>query len=337
MSKNLKFLFVQIFVMIFGVLSLRWATAADLLVSPVNNYLQVAGGEEKLLDYTLTNQEEHEIHVTLAAVSFRSDDKNGAPRLLNSLEFPYLTLVSEGAEVQEVTVPAASQLPVQVKVAPPLGTAMKEYPLTLFFVASDDGAPAQSGSSLGMQVGSNLIIRLDDSNEDKSNLTLTLSSAPTFFVDTFMSTPFGVLVHNLGPFGTLINGGVRLKQGEREVKTWDFYPDLVLGESSRLARASDGSKDGNGNISLSSDIVLPRFLLGYYTLETYVRSINAPDGIQTVSSLHFLALPYWLLFLVVVLWVVVCIVRKNVTGKKQTKRRMQAEMERLRRQRSFFQ
>jgi len=336
MPKIWKSLLIQLCAVGVLVLGGRRVAAADLLVSPVNTYLRIDGGEEKFIDFSLVNQENYDVDVTLTAKSFRPDTLNGTPQLLETLEFPFVSLTQDGAETERVHIPAQGEVSVQVKVAPPLGVPMKEYPLTLLFVAMGSEPSVSSGSSLGMQVGSNLIVRLDDSNEDKSNLTLTLAPGPRVLEDTFLRPRVQALVTNLGPFGTLINGGMRLLQGEREVATWEFYPDLVLGESSRLARASDGSLDGNGNISLSSQVSLPRFLLGYYTLETYVHSINAPDGIQTVSQVHFLALPYWLMLLLTLIGIVLAVVKKATGGKHESRKRLDAQLARMKKQRQYF-
>lgn len=335
MSKKLKIRFYQLILAFLTIFCVHKPVGAvDLTVSPANNYVRVDGGEETLLDYTLINQENIDVQVSLAAQSFRPDDTDGRPILIEALDFPYVSLVVDGEAAESVIVPAGGERDVQVKVAPPLGMEVREYPLTLFFTVMQPGETVQSGSALGMQVGSNLIVSLDTSNEDKSNLSLLVPDL-SYFVDTLMSQHLPVKVINHGPFGTLIHGNVSLRLGEREVAHWDFYPDLVLGESSRLARVSDGSVDGNGKISLNQEVVLPRYLLGYYTLEVYVSSINETDGVGNWITMRFLALPYWLILLVLVV-VLILVVVKKVTAKKSRSTRARKQLAKMRQQRAYF-
>ena len=309
--------------------------AVDLTVSPAQNYIQIDGGEEQILDYILSNEDVDDLQVSLSAMSFATGDLDGKPILSARLDFPYLSLLSAGETVDTITLAAGSSQTVQVKVAPPLGTPVKEYPLVLLFEARVATPDDQVGSGVGMQVGSNLIVRLDHSNEDKSDLSIALVDNWHGLVDTFGRTSQQVLVRNRGSFGTLINGEVTLRRGQQEVAHWDFYPDLVLGESERLARVSDGSIDGNGNISLSSSLDLPPFLLGHYTLEARVHSIKASRDMGSTVTVSFIALPYWLLTLLVVIAVLVIITAK-VSRPKTKKQQLQKRLAQMKRQKEFF-
>ena len=312
------------------------ALATDLLVSPANSYIQVDGGEERWLDYELKNDSQQNLAISLDAVSFIPDEDYGQPILQPELLFPYFSLHESSSEATlSVILPANSQKKVQIRVAPPLGIEKKEYPTTLFFVAEPEIKSESSNTQVSFRLGSNLIVQTDKSNLDKSQLTL---EAPKLggMVDSFVLPKQQVKIVNQGASGTLIQGQLRLRRKSGElVQSWDFYPDLVLGKSSRLARGKT-EPDGNGNVSLITEFKLPKPLIGEYVLEGEVTSAF-PGTTQTPTSfqLEFLALPYWLLL--IVLGIIVLIVMMTVMSRKSAaKKNLQRRSAKMKAQKSYF-
>ena len=334
MSKKLLSCFIISIAAAFA--SFTQLQAATLSVTPTTNYLALDAGDTEILDYTLTNDADRDVSVRLEGVSFTSDGVSGQPQLLPQLEFPYFQMLLDNEPQETVTVPAGSNLDVQVAVAPPLGLEVKEYPLTLLFTVTEPMPDANSGADIGLQVGSNLIVRLDSSGNDLSQLQLHLDMPTTLFLDSFQDYTLQIKVNNAGPFGTLIDGNLELQKGGTAKKHWDFYRDLVLGNSSRLARGKDSDLDIQGINAYATDFVLPRFLVGSYQLKAQVGSLlSETETPSDTVTINIIALPYWLILLLAII-IIIAIIITCVSRRKNPRRTLKKRVSKMKQQRRFF-
>ena len=302
------------------------------MVQPAVAYLQIDGGQEKNLLYTLTNRSQQTVRVTLEVASFRPDGISGALQLEPVCAFPYIAF-TDGEPV--VILQPNETRAVSVTVAPPLGVAVREYPLTLLFTMAPETTETV-GSEVNLQVGSNLIVRTDANNIDLSNLSLRVDGASSV-IDSWSQPKVQIVVDNWGDFGTLIAGTVTLKRSSGEVVAqWSLYNDLILGQSSRRARALVG-EDNYERPILIDDLPLGNFLLGSYVLEATVVSGHpaADPALETVYRQRILALPYWLLLFLLVLSVIVWLMRRR-GQKKRRQARAQKTQAKLKARRQYF-
>lgn len=283
--------------------------AATMQVTPINTYLTLSGGDTTFVPYQLINNSNQEVAVTISALSFQAGDLNGQPQLLDVLDFPYFSLyeaTSASAAVTELIIPAQSGQNVFLKLEPPVGIAEREYPLTIFFNFVDPNSLTED-TQFQVQLGSNLIIAIGDPNLDLSQLSLTPTQSWPKVIDSFFAPSFVVQVENAGAYSTLITGEVTLSRPNGTVvKSWELYPDLILGYSTRLARGK-AELDANGNPALITDFQLPFGLLGQYQLTVNLTSGHpaATEGITW--QVNFFAIPYYLIFtlvLVVLIWLI---------------------------------
>ncbi len=312
--------------------------AQNLTVSPINTQIQVSGGEEKFLEYTLTNESQASLIINLEARSFQPDDLYGQPLILANNDFPYLSLIENNREASAgVKLLPKSSKKIQVKFAPPLGVAEKEFPLTLFFVASPEKTPRET--EINFKIGSNVIIRTDKSNLDKSQLEIEEVLFP-LIVDSFVPQKKQIKINNLGNTSTLIKGGAVLKRKSGTViKSWEFHPDLVLGESSRLARGKN-VVDVVGNIALLSEFEFPLPLIGEYILEVQAYSGYALADVvrPKIYNYSFIALPYWLMLVVSIVLLLILLISYIIKGGKntQSKKELREKVDAMKAQKDFF-
>lgn len=327
-----------LFYLIIGLIFNSQLQAQNLTVSPINTQIQVSGGEEKFLEYTLINESQAPLIINLEARSFQPDDLYGQPLILAQNDFPYLGLVENDREASAgVKLLPTSSKKIKVKFAPPLGIAEKEFPLTLFFVASPEKTPKET--EINFKIGSNVIIRTDKSNLDKSQLEIDEVLFP-LIVDSFVPQKKQIKINNLGQTSTLIKGGAVLKRKSGTViKSWEFHPDLVLGESSRLARGKN-TVDVVGNITLLSDFEFPLPLIGEYLLEVQVYSGYAlTNTVQPkIYTFSFVALPYWLVLIVSIALLIILIISYIIRGNKntQSKKELEQKVDTMKVQKDFF-
>lgn len=274
------------------------ANPVDVSISPASAYLQVDGGESKFVSFQLENQSEQTLNVTLEAESFAPDGETGKPQLLGRLEYPGEIHLHEtaatGSATRSINILPKSKKTVYVLIAPPLGIAEREYPLTLLFHFRD--LVAKPGTSpVQLILGSNLIIGTAKSNHYQNQLYFQQPSFPYWHDSLFFRDPLEIKVMNGGNFSALIAGELTLKTAAGEkIKTWQLHPDLVLGKSSRLARERMNEIDGAG--LTPNYFVLPTFLFGEYILEgTLVSGHQLAENGLSHLQIHFYAFPFVLL------------------------------------------
>ncbi|MDO5561370.1 MAG: hypothetical protein Q4G02_01170 [bacterium] len=283
-------------------------TAAGLTVSPANNYIQLNGGERQLLLYNLKNETTQDFEVTLDASSFAAG-VNGEPQLQAELAFPYFSLAEASSETN-IILPAGANRDFTVIVEPPFGVINQEYPLTLFFQLTPVNSETNK-STVITNLGTNLIVLVSESNLDKSRLSVKDFSWPKI-VDSFLPAPIKVLIENQGGNAALLYGKIILQRRSGKVVTErEFYPDLVLAQSTRQARWKLPA-DAQGTISLSDQFDLPQFLFGSYQIKIELASLHPNSLEQTTTVMaNFFALPYRLLLTVILVIVIVWLFKRK--------------------------
>ncbi len=312
-----------------GLMNVEMVEAQSLLqVSPVNDYVIVAVGQETLLPYKLVNISEREIEVRMEACSFEPDDLYGQPLLIDELEFPWIELAeaSSGA----IKLRAGEEREVMVRLNPPAGTAEKEYPLTLLFNFTQE-ALTNNVSQVNLQMGSNLIVAIG--NPDDYGVNLAISPLELSIVnDTFSENKFQLLAQNLGGYGSLINGVISIKDfSGAELWSWETYPDLILGQSERLVRGK--VENEAGQISLTDEFVLPNNLLGIFNISF---ALNGETEAVWEQTIYFL--PVYIAIIVggvIIVALVIIVIAKQ--GKRKAKHdKLSEEMDLRKAQRDYF-
>ena len=276
--------------------------------------------------------------MSLEAQSFRADGEDGTPTLLGRLDFPVKPLLYQTPteSILAVTLLPRSQKKVLVRIAPPIGVPVREYPLVLFFKISEATAVAAGQSAMDLNLGSNLIVFTQNSNLDRSALRLKTPELPTW-VDSFLGLPpIEVKVVNEGEAGTLINGYLQLQRPDGTlVERWDFYPDLVLSHQTRSAQGKLISEQDEATVTdLVANFALPKPLFGQYVLVGHVVSGHpeAVDSKATDFKLSIFACPYLvfggLLLLVVVIVVIQYSSRRRASVKKLRQKNLRAKKQR---------
>lgn len=309
---QLQFLVVSLFS--FGVL-VKSAGAASLEIAPINALVQLSGGEEKTLYYTLTNKTETDWLVSLQSKSF-TVNQQGQPNFLAINQFPFLDLQS-ASEPASLLLPAQTSKDFLVVVQPPLGLAEKEYPLTLFFNLQAQNKEATK-SDISLSLGSNLIVLLGESQVNNSWWHFAGFPLPKV-IDSWWKKDIPLLIENRGPQSMLLQGKVSLlDKAGKNISEFSFYPDLILAQSMRQARLKQPTVVLD-KINLSPLFGLPKFLLGEYRLSLELGSEQKEAGAPVIIEQKFFAFPYILLITLIFGWLIILLIRSLYKNKSRTK------------------
>lgn len=324
---NLLFLFL------FTNLSLIQA-ANEITVSPVNYYLKVAAGVPQILPYTLTNDTNQDLKVSLTVKSFVPNEK-GIPQLQTETDFPFLSL-PEATATGEIILPAGATKKVAVLIDTPLGITEKEYPLTVLFVLEPKAVEAQA-SLVKINLGSNLIILVGENNADLSRLQIVEPRLPRI-IDSWQTLNLNLKGKNNGQMGTLMTGEVILRRKDGTlVKQEEIYPDLILAQAIRELRYKL-EPDSQGKTVITTIWTWPKFLFGEYILQVRLRSQVAKTSSSDVywqTKLWFF--PYWISIAFLLLTVMVIGVKVLYNKRRpKVKRELQKKLDLMKKQEKFF-
>jgi hypothetical protein len=312
---------------------------AQVTVSPASVYVQVSGGDEHFLEYTLENFSTHTLTVNLEAQSFQAEGEDGTPTLLGRLDFPAEPLLYQtpSEPILTATLLPRSQKKVLVRLAPPLGVTVQEYPMVLFFKITEATTVPTGQSAVDLNLGSNLIVFTENSNLDRSQLRLAAPNLPGL-IDSFLGLPpQEIRVINEGVAGTLISGYLQLQRPDgTPIVRWDFYPDLVLGHQTRIARGKVVNDQGEVT-DLISAFVLPQPLFGRYELIGQVISGHPEASAASVTDFEIplLACPYLVLGGLLLLIVMIGMIQYH-QRRRTTARKLRQKNLRTKKQRRYF-
>lgn len=214
-------------------------SAFQLSVNPPLAYLTVKPGAGITHTVTLRNDGQYSLQVTPQLVDFRSDNLTGRAILEQSSSFPYLTIEGESSnwgksfflkpgQSQEITLVAAL----------PSDVAGGEQHLSVLFQAKQMlGGNNPSDTLISGIVASNVVLLVSGDEQNHGQLGIADFQLPKF-VDSFFGIKFAVLAKNSGSNATPITGQITIKHWPATDNTvYQFYPDMVLANSSRLVRA----------------------------------------------------------------------------------------------------
>jgi len=249
----------------------------DLEVNPAVIFLSVRPGQK--ITHTITLKQNGNIGLSVIPniVDFQSDGKTGNPILTDSTDANFITIQNPDKKIgQPFNLEPGSSTKIVFNIQPPDDLLEKEYTLSLLFRAQPLSGPSSSESTITSAViGSNLILHVAADTIPKSKLEvgkLFISQ----FVDSFRPIKYQLLIENKGENAGPIDGHIKIYNWRNEeVRQDQLAPDLVLSNSTRLARFLIEGKEKTDNASYSADFSYAApFLLGPYVFEV---TLNDPQ------------------------------------------------------------
>lgn len=266
----------------------------DLAVSPPVAYLKVRPGNRVEHSITLENIGPHDLSITPEVVDFSTDGLTNQPILGSSHSFPYFE--DEARLKEPLLLPSQRRAQLTISMNVPSNAPEQEYPLTILFqgqVVAMDGDSADNDSADGNGANS------DDANSDGatpitgvvgSNLILLVSRAEQLvqelsidrvevdqtslgrIVDSTRPLVFYPIAYNQRPHAHQASGSAQITNWRGQVVAdFDIYPDVVLGNDTRLLRAM--VMDEAMETTPTEFRHDPGFLLGPYTISVSLANV----------------------------------------------------------------
>jgi hypothetical protein len=285
----------------------------DLNVSPPVTYLKIKPGTQHTLSFTLEQQGTLPLQITSKVVDF-SPHPSGTGIVLNdSTSFPYLAFTGGPNELQQaMLLKPGEKRRYEVSLNIPAEAPEREYHLTWLFEAKPDSSftIGEVGAQVSGTVGSNIIVLITNQDESRGQLQLKKFQLPTL-VDSFSPVTFQLLAENTGPQALTASGSATITDWQgKVVKTFTFYPDTVLAQSSRSLRTLDSDQIPDQSTqplpdpatpSLNPEFLKPLpavaftydppFLFGVYQVKVSMNNINTQNQSYDVQTSNFIAIP----------------------------------------------
>lgn len=273
----------------------------DLEVAPGVVFLTIKPGQKKIHTITLEQKGKIPLFVTPTLVDFQADGETGNPILSNSSEVDFISINNKSIELdQPFTLAPGDSQQILLNINPPGDLAEQEYPLSLLFKAEPTNNNSTGNGALSSAIiGSNLILHITPNETNNGKLEVEKIKSSRIF-DSFRPINFQILIKNTGDNATPIDGKVKLMSWQgKELKSFTLVPDMVLGNSTRLARysISDNSEEELDDLSDKFTYSAP-FLIGPYTIEVSLNDTQKDIEQSYLLQSHLLAFPISILLLI---------------------------------------
>lgn len=279
-----------VFMLLFSISSpqsLQAQGGLDLTVTPPLTYLHVKPGSQSIHTITIENTGSQDLKITPNILDFGTDQDTGLPILLDKNSFEHFVSIEQ--QLQPIELGPTQKAQLTLVIAPPQNAPEKEYPLSIVFEAKASRDIPTQNSQLSGSVASNLIILISDKNEIAKQQIISDSGTPKI-IDSFRALELKPIIKNESMATSIASGSATIKNMfGKEVATFKFFPDNILGFSQRPIRALDQTKiDSIQPTTFTYD---PTLVVGPYTIEY---NIESQDTTKTFKSV-VIALPIFVL------------------------------------------
>jgi hypothetical protein len=250
----------------------------NLAVSPPVTYLSIKPGETKAIPLTIKNNGDRDLTLQLQLAEFSSDGQTGRPILNLNSQFTYLNPRDKAWNWGQAVVLKRDQTAqVLLDLVVPLNAPVTEHHITVLVKGSQISPDSMGFSSVAGIVGSNLVIAVANDATNLSQVEFGDWDIPRY-TDSLKGIDITGLVKNTGrQAGPILGRATLLSPTGQTLKTWLFYPDMVLPSSNRAIRVIDTTTDPTAepstwlsqpNLQPGTHLVYqPTWLLGNYLLK----------------------------------------------------------------------
>lgn len=275
----------------------------DLSVSPPITHLIIQPGKAATLSVQVQNNGSYDLNITPKFLDFQSDNKTGAPVILDTMSFAYIFLEDRDLSMQTgflLKSGESKQLTFLVQI--PENKPEKEYYFSLLLEAEplDTSLRQNSQTSIQAVLGSNMIVTITNTAEDKGEIQLYSFEAPIFLDSILSSISSQILVKNTGQTMTVTTGKIEIfDMFNKKVYEKEIMPENVLpGATRELKIAADVQQNDAVLKTPEPFLFKPPFLLGSYTMRiTYASATQE----KKVYEHKMYAIPVSLLLLMLIM------------------------------------
>jgi len=302
----------------------------DLGVTPQVTYWHVRPGEMITHSINIKNQGINTLEVSPQLVEFISDGVSGIPILdmphpsekkpVTKNPFPYIDIINPDVSWNApFLLNPGQEKNIKLRVEPPADIDEEEHHLTVLFSAKQAifeeigndsiyNSVEDSNSIVSGTVGSNMIVLVSDSDQNKGNLTIADFQIPRI-VDSFKPITFSILAENSGLNATPMQGKASIiSLTNKKLIEYTFYPDMILASSTRKVRGIDSTiideiketgLEAEEIELLTTDFTYSKpFLLGIYNVEVFLgeNQENVTVLALPISPLVFIAIATMIYF-----------------------------------------
>lgn len=279
-----------------------------LSVAPPTAYLRVRPGTQAVHTMTVENTSPDSITIVPKVVDFTSDGQTGIPRLRDTTSFPYLVIPESG--FPPVVIPAGQKAQMKLIIAPTADATEQEWPLTILFEQQPNlhnTTTSATSSKVAGTVGSNLIVLVSNQAEPPFLLKVKAIEVPKI-VDSFRPVTFTPILANDGVAAVVSSGSAQVRSlWGKNILNQSLFPDVVLGRTTRAARAIDNAGSvgqansaGTPNPQPTAFTLRPLLLGPYQVTIQLTPPDNTPLSTPPSFTTTFIALPLTILFAVVI-------------------------------------
>lgn len=282
-------------------------SAFSISISPPVTYLSLRPGQKSNPTITIRHEGTTPLSITPRLVEFEADPRGSGVRLTDHQTFAYLDQSQPSALDQSFTLQPGEKKTFSLPIAIPQSANTGESHLTVLFASSPltttDLTATQT--EVAGTIGSNLIVMVSADGQDLSQLQPDRYQGPKF-IDSFSSLSFQLGARNDGPLAGVATGSAELVSGSGQVlKTWRFFPDIILAHSQRLLRTP--SEDLPSPTDRNEEQILEPnqtfnfkapFMIGLYQINVTLGPTDQPN--QAKMSYPVIALPFSVGVLIIV-------------------------------------
>ncbi len=220
------------------------STDLNLSISPPITYLSIKPGETKSIPLTIKNSGDRDLVIQLQLAEFSSDGQTGRPVLNLTSHFGYLRPQNAAWNWgQSVVVKHDETAQILLDLVVPITATVEEHHLTILAKGSQISPNSMVLSSVAGMIGSNLVIAIANDETDLSQVEFGDWEIPRY-IDSLKGIDVNGLIKNTGKqAGPILGKATLLAPSGETLKTWLFYPDMVLPSSTREVRVIDVTSD----------------------------------------------------------------------------------------------
>lgn len=277
----------------------------EVSLNPSNFFIQLQPGQSVTHTIKVTYSGQSTVSITPQLVDFLPDNKTGWPLLLNETDANFINITSPVKKFGESwKMEPNSTAEILLSISPTQKTLQKEYTTTLLLEVkpAESTDNSSSISKTTIKVGSNIIAFIGSEKVDQRWLSINQLKIP-WILDSLSPMNIDLEIKNTGPAAAIPIGRISVLDWQgKEKAMFDIAPDLILGNSQRIARRKPTETD---QIETPQSIIYdPGFLLGVYQIKAELLDPANENSVLSSTQKSVLALPM-LLVVILMLSVVV--------------------------------
>ncbi|MBI2029968.1 hypothetical protein HYT02_06120 [Candidatus Gottesmanbacteria bacterium] len=290
------------------------AQSVKLGIYPPILQIMIQPGKSITQVYKIDNQSDPAI-ITSSVVPFSPLDNIGNISLVDCANLAVLGCESlpwisfQNADLrlgQSFFLGSDRQQEVVLKISVPEYAAEGDYYNTILFSTQAPPGSVDSKSRATVTIGSNILITVSkDGNPDRKIVIDKFESLHLY--DSFDQIPVDISVKNIGQAYTNVKGSVTLSGFPGLQSSFTIPPTNILAGTSRTLFSTPSASVDN-SLTLSKG-----FYIGKYKLNLFLTS---EYGKEAEEQIYFFALPYKIILVIFVTFIIFIFMKKLLKGKK---------------------